>query len=40
MEDREWEVYRVQFDEEHDLSSLRSKIVDGVTSMLMGWEWD
>ena len=39
MEDREWEVYRVHFGEEHDLSSaLRSKIVGGVTSMLMGLE--
>nr|CAB3452885.1 unnamed protein product [Digitaria exilis] len=37
VEDREWEVYRVHFGEEHDFSpSLRSKIVDGVTSMLMG----
>lgn len=37
VEDREWEVYRVHFGEEHDLSSsLRSKIVDGVTNMLMG----
>ncbi|OEL15813.1 ACT domain-containing protein ACR10 [Dichanthelium oligosanthes] len=39
VEEREWEVYRVHFGEEHDLSSsLRSKIVDGVTSMLMGWD--
>ncbi|CAN6171988.1 unnamed protein product [Urochloa humidicola] len=39
VEDREWEVYRVHFGEEHDLtSSLQSKIVDGVTNMLMGWD--
>ncbi|CAL5075457.1 unnamed protein product [Urochloa decumbens] len=39
VEDREWEVYRVHFGEEQDpSSSLRSKIVDGVTSMLMGWD--
>uniref|UniRef100_A0A0D9XH30 ACT domain-containing protein ACR n=1 Tax=Leersia perrieri TaxID=77586 RepID=A0A0D9XH30_9ORYZ len=38
--DREWEVYRVHLGEEnHELSSsLRSKIVDGVTNMLMGWD--
>jgi hypothetical protein len=39
VEDREWEVYRVHFGEEHDLSAaLQSKIVGGVTSMLMGWD--
>ncbi|KAJ1289049.1 hypothetical protein BS78_02G135600 [Paspalum vaginatum] len=39
VEDREWEVYRLHFAEEHELpSSLRRKIVDGVTSMLMGWD--
>ncbi|KAF0911493.1 hypothetical protein E2562_011139 [Oryza meyeriana var. granulata] len=38
--DREWEVYRVHLGEgDHELSSsLRSKIVDGVTNMLMGWD--
>ncbi|XP_052168092.1 ACT domain-containing protein ACR10 [Oryza glaberrima] len=35
--DREWEVYRVHLGE-GDHSSLRSKIVDGVTNMLMGWD--
>lgn len=39
VEDREWEVYRLHFGEEHELSSaLRSKIVDAVTNMLMGWD--
>ncbi|XP_062199672.1 ACT domain-containing protein ACR10 isoform X2 [Phragmites australis] len=39
VEDREWEVYRVHFGEEHELSSsLRRQIVDGVTNMLMGWD--
>ncbi|KAL6654988.1 hypothetical protein ACP70R_005814 [Stipagrostis hirtigluma subsp. patula] len=39
VDGREWEVYRMHFGEEHELSSsLRSKIVDGVTNMLMGWE--
>ncbi|KAG8050236.1 hypothetical protein GUJ93_ZPchr0009g1669 [Zizania palustris] len=39
VDDREWEVYRVQLGEDHELSSsLRGKIVDGVTNMLMGWE--
>lgn len=39
MEDREWEVYRLHFGEERELSSaLRSKIVDAVTNMLMGWD--
>ncbi|XP_006661009.1 ACT domain-containing protein ACR10 [Oryza brachyantha] len=38
--DREWEVYRVHLGEgDHELSSsLRNKIVDGVTNMLMGWD--
>lgn len=39
MEGREWEVYRLHFGEEHELSSvLRKKIVDAVTNMLMGWD--
>uniref|UniRef100_A0A453GZ89 ACT domain-containing protein ACR n=1 Tax=Aegilops tauschii subsp. strangulata TaxID=200361 RepID=A0A453GZ89_AEGTS len=38
VDDREWEVYRVHLGEDdHELScSVRSKIVDGVTNMLMG----
>ncbi|KAF7051799.1 hypothetical protein CFC21_059998 [Triticum aestivum] len=40
VDDREWEVYRVHLGEDdHELScSVRSKIVDGVTNMLMGWD--
>ncbi|EMS64248.1 hypothetical protein TRIUR3_00431 [Triticum urartu] len=40
VDDREWEVYRVHLGEdEHELScSVRSKIVDSVTNMLMGWD--
>ncbi|KAJ6830618.1 ACT domain-containing protein ACR10 isoform X1 [Iris pallida] len=36
--DREWEVYRVLLDEDYELSSVRNKIVDRVTKMLMGWD--
>ncbi|KAJ6849899.1 ACT domain-containing protein ACR10 isoform X1 [Iris pallida] len=36
--DREWEVYRVLLTDDYELSSSRSKIVDGVTKMLMGWD--
>uniref|UniRef100_A0ACD5WHZ1 Uncharacterized protein n=1 Tax=Avena sativa TaxID=4498 RepID=A0ACD5WHZ1_AVESA len=40
VDDREWEVYRVHLGEhDHELSgSARSKIVDGVMNMLMGWD--
>ncbi|KAI4998900.1 hypothetical protein ZWY2020_054242 [Hordeum vulgare] len=40
VNDREWEVYRVHLGEDdHELScSVRSKIVDSVTNMLMGWD--
>ncbi|KAF7046917.1 hypothetical protein CFC21_055908 [Triticum aestivum] len=40
VDDREWEVYRVHLGEDdQELScSVRSKIVDGVTNMLMGWD--
>lgn len=35
--DREWEVYRILLADDHELSG-RSKMVEGVTKMLMGWE--
>ncbi|KAL6838488.1 hypothetical protein ACP4OV_031733 [Aristida adscensionis] len=39
VDGREWEVYRMHFGEEQELSSsVRCRIVDGVTNMLMGWE--
>lgn len=36
--DREWEVYRVLLGDDYDLSTARSKIIEGVTRMLMGWD--
>ncbi|XP_072975664.1 ACT domain-containing protein ACR10-like [Typha angustifolia] len=35
--DREWEVYRIHLGEDHELSTPRSSIMEGVTKMLMGW---
>ncbi|KAG1355006.1 ACT domain-containing protein ACR10 [Cocos nucifera] len=36
--DREWEVYRILLGDDYELSASKTKIVDGVTKMLMGWE--
>lgn len=36
--DREWEVYRILLGDDYGLSVARSKIVEGVKNMLMGWE--
>lgn len=40
VDDKEWEVYRVHLcEDDHELScSARSRIVDGVTNMVMGWD--
>ncbi|PKA48453.1 hypothetical protein AXF42_Ash019909 [Apostasia shenzhenica] len=35
--DREWEVYRILLNDDYELSASKNKIVERVTSMLMGW---
>uniref|UniRef100_A0A1D1Y8N0 ACT domain-containing protein ACR n=1 Tax=Anthurium amnicola TaxID=1678845 RepID=A0A1D1Y8N0_9ARAE len=36
--DREWEVYRVLFDDSYRNSATKNKIEEGVLNMLMGWD--
>lgn len=36
--DREWEVYRILLADDYELFASKTKVVEKVTKMLMGWE--